>query len=72
MDSACYTFCFIGQIVASKYRCAYSSEVMLKAVQHLPKKYTASQKFQFKRRIIDFYSVSSRIPWGRGIRVSST
>lgn len=58
MNSACYTFCFIGQIVASKYVCAYFSEVMVKAVQHLPNKYTASQEFPFKRRIIDFYSVS--------------
>lgn len=45
MASACYTFCFIGQIVASKYGCAYFSEVMVKAVQHLPSKCTASQQF---------------------------
>ena len=32
MNSACYTFCLIRQIVASRYVGAHFSEVMIKAV----------------------------------------
>lgn len=45
MNSACYIFCLIEQIVASSYVCSYFSEVFIKVVQQLPSKNTESKEF---------------------------